>query len=301
MARHSSATARPGSRPSRASRTMTNGPRVVKRPVVAVPSSSSGDSSQYGSVGSGRQMPVSTTRTWVPGPEPALEIDRVADLEAQGGGGTLRQGRADVAGEGHLPGAIDEGRVVLDGFEGGELDEHGRVVAGRPGWREGAGPGDPGDLATDGQQRLLELGRDARHRSSRRRRARGQFDEDRPICGRSGRERLAQTARGHGLPVERRGSDERDRTHEQGPCRDDDRQIRAAAVQDGAPQADRVDQRVSSDVRERVGCRRPDPAAGSASPPASRLHRPRHGSRSSLGRPPAAGPCPGGADGAVRR
>ena len=76
---------------------MTNGPRVVKRPVVAVPSSSSGDSSQYGSVGSGRQMPVRTTRTACPGAQAALEVHGVADLEAERGRRTLGQRRADVA------------------------------------------------------------------------------------------------------------------------------------------------------------------------------------------------------------
>ena len=160
--------------------------------------------------------------------------------------------------------------MVLDRLERGQLDQDRGIVAGRIRRRERPRASDPGDLAADGKQRLFELGCDRVVEGVGVGGQDRQLDEDRPIGGGGGREGLTEAARGHGLAVQRRGGDERDRTDEQGPCRDDDRQIRAAAVQDGAPQADRVDQRVSSDVRERVGCGRPNPACGSASPPTSR-------------------------------
>ena len=66
-----------------------------------------------------------------PGAQAALEVHGVADLEAERGRRTLGQRRADVAGQRAVPAAVDEGRMVPDRLERGQLDQDRGIVAGR--------------------------------------------------------------------------------------------------------------------------------------------------------------------------
>ena len=174
--------------------------------------------------------------------------------------------------------------------------------------RERPGPADPGDLATGRDQGRLEFCGDRPVHVAGPVRDGRQFHEDRAIGWRGVGQRLSEPACGDGLAVQGGRGDERDGTDEEGPRRDDDRQIRAAAVQDGAPQADRVDQRVSSEVAQRVGRRRPGLAGGSGCLPRGRLvgramvaGPVSGGVPASPWWPPAAGPCRGDGHGVLRR